>query len=40
MEIIVNLIDKVIKNHTNEEIIEEVASEVNEFMGERAIFVY
>lgn len=40
MEIVVNFIDRVIQNHTNEEIIEEVADQVNEFMGERAIFVY
>lgn len=40
METVVNFIDKVIQNHTNEEIIEEVADLVNEFMGERAIFVY
>ncbi|MDD2987220.1 serine hydroxymethyltransferase [Flavobacterium sp.] len=40
MEIIVELIDRVILNHTNEEILEEVANEVNDFMGERAIFVY
>jgi glycine hydroxymethyltransferase len=36
----VSLIDKVIMNHTNEEIIEEVADEVNEMMSERAIFVF
>jgi glycine hydroxymethyltransferase len=40
METVVEMIDRVIMNHTNEEIIEEVASEVNDFMGERAIFVY
>lgn len=40
METVVEFIDKVINNHTNEEIIEEVADQVNEFMGERAIFVY
>jgi glycine hydroxymethyltransferase len=40
MEVIVNLIDKVICNHTNEAVLEEVAEQVNEMMGERAIFVY
>lgn len=40
METVVEFIDRVIQNHTNEEIIEEVADQVNEFMGERAIFVY
>jgi glycine hydroxymethyltransferase len=40
METIVEMIDRVVMNHTNEEIIEEVANEVNDFMGERAIFVY
>ena len=40
METVVALIDKVIMNYTNEDIIEEVANEVNEMMGERAIFVF
>jgi glycine hydroxymethyltransferase len=40
MEAIVALIDKVIMNHTNEDVIEEVANEVNEMMSERAIFVF
>ncbi|SNB14465.1 Serine hydroxymethyltransferase (fragment) [Flavobacterium psychrophilum] len=40
METIVAFIDKVIMNHTNEEILEEVADAVNEMMGERAIFVF
>jgi glycine hydroxymethyltransferase len=40
METIVAMIDKVLTNHTNEDIIEEVANEVNEMMSERAIFVY
>lgn len=40
METVVALIDKVITNFTNEEIIEEVADEVNGMMGERPIFVY
>jgi glycine hydroxymethyltransferase len=40
MERIVELIDRVLINHTNEEIIEQVADEVNEMMGERAMFVF
>ncbi|GGD16997.1 serine hydroxymethyltransferase [Flavobacterium orientale] len=40
METIVDLIDTVIINHTNEEIIEQVADSVNEMMSERPIFVY
>ena len=40
METIVAMIDKVLSNHTNEDIIEEVANEVNEMMSERAIFVF
>jgi glycine hydroxymethyltransferase len=40
METIVDFIDRVILNHTNEEIIEQVADEVNEMMSERAIFVF
>ncbi|MGA9639217.1 serine hydroxymethyltransferase [Flavobacterium sp.] len=40
METIVALIDKVLTNHTNEDVIEEVAEEVNEMMSERAIFVF
>ena len=40
METIVALIDKVLSDHTNEAIIEEVANEVNEMMSERAIFVF
>ena len=40
METIVAFIDKVLMNHTNEEIIEEVADAVNEMMSERPIFVY
>jgi glycine hydroxymethyltransferase len=40
METIVALIDKVLTDHTNEDIIEEVANEVNEMMSERAIFVF
>jgi glycine hydroxymethyltransferase len=40
METIVALIDRVLMNHTDEDIIEEVANKVNEMMSERAIFVY
>ena len=40
METIVALIDKVLADHTNEAVIEEVANEVNEMMSERPIFVY
>ncbi|MGG7034206.1 MAG: serine hydroxymethyltransferase [Flavobacterium sp.] len=40
METVVALMDKVLMNHTNEDIIEEVATEVNEMMSERAIFVF
>jgi glycine hydroxymethyltransferase len=40
METVVALIDKVIMNYTNEAVIEEVAEEVNELMGERAMFVF
>jgi glycine hydroxymethyltransferase len=40
MEKIVDLIDRVLTNHTSEDIIEEVANEVNDMMGERAIFVF
>ena len=40
MEIIVDMIDRVLLNHTNEAVIEEVADEVNEMMSERAIFVF
>lgn len=40
METIVELIDRVLMNHTNEEIIEEVADEVNEMMSERPLFVF
>jgi glycine/serine hydroxymethyltransferase len=37
MDAIVDLIDRVIMDHTNEEVIEQVANEVNEMMSERAI---
>ena len=40
METIVALIDKVIVNHTDETVLEQVAEEVNELMGERAMFVF
>jgi glycine hydroxymethyltransferase len=40
MDAIVDLIDRVIMDHTNEAVIEQVANEVNEMMGERAIFVF
>lgn len=39
METIVALIDKVLMNHTDEDLLEQVAEEVNELMGERAMFV-
>ena len=40
MEIIVELIDRVLLDHTNEDVIEAVANEVNQMMSDRAIFVY
>ncbi len=40
MDLIVDLIDRVILNHTNDELIDEVANEVNDMMSERAIFVF
>ncbi|WP_119790138.1 serine hydroxymethyltransferase [Flavobacterium anhuiense] len=40
METIVELIDKVLSNHTDEAIIEEVAEQVNDMMSERPIFAY
>ena len=40
MEIIADMIDRALTNHTNEEILEQIADEVNEMMGERAMFVY
>ncbi len=40
MEAIVIMIDKVLMNHTNQAVIEAVADEVNEMMGERAMFVF
>jgi glycine hydroxymethyltransferase len=40
METIVGLIDRVIVDHTNEEVLEQVADEVNDMMSERPIFVF
>ena len=40
MEAVVALIDRVLMNHTDEAVIEEVADQVNEMMGERAMFVF
>ena len=40
METIVDLIDRVLSNATNDELLEEIADEVNDMMSERAIFVY
>jgi len=40
METIVALIDKVIMNYTDEDVLEQVAAEVDELMGERAMFVF
>ncbi len=40
METVVALIDKVLTNHTNEEVIEQVADEVNEMMESRPMFVW
>ena len=40
METVVALIDKVLMNHTDEEVLEQVAQEVNDLMGERAMFVF
>ena len=40
METIVTFIDRVITDHTNEEVVEAVADEVNEMMSERPIFVW
>ncbi|HLN94346.1 MULTISPECIES: serine hydroxymethyltransferase [unclassified Flavobacterium] len=40
MDKVVELIDRVLSNIQNEAVIEEVAEEVNEMMGERAIFVF
>ena len=40
METIVALIDKVIMSHTDEDVLDQVADEVNELMGDRAMFVF
>lgn len=40
METIVDLIDRVIVDHTNEELLEQIADEVNDMMSERPIFVF
>jgi glycine hydroxymethyltransferase len=40
METVVDFIDRVITNYTNDEMLEQIADEVNEMMSERAIFVY
>jgi len=40
METIVAMIDRVLMNHTDDALLEEIADEVNEMMSERAIFVY
>jgi glycine hydroxymethyltransferase len=40
METIVEFIDRVLMNLNNDEVIAQVAEEVNEMMGERAMFVF
>ena len=40
METVVALIDKVLMNYTDETVLEQVAEEVNELMGECAMFVF
>ena len=40
METVVDLIDKVLMNYTDEAVLEQVAEEVNELMSERAMFVF
>ena len=40
METIVDFIDRVLTNHTDEATLEAVAEEVNDMMGERAMFVF
>lgn len=40
METIVDMMDRVIMDHTNEELLEQIADEVNEMMSERPIFVF
>lgn len=38
MQVIADLFDEVIKNHENDEILEEIAEKVNEFMEDRPLF--
>ena len=40
METVVALIDKVLMNYSDEAVLEQVAQEVNDLMGERAMFVF
>ncbi len=40
MEAVVALIDRVLMNYEDEAVLEEVADQVNDMMGERAMFVY
>lgn len=40
METVVALIDKVLMNHIDEAVLEQVAEEVNDLMSERAMFVF
>ncbi len=40
METVVALIDKVLMNYSDEAVLEQVAAEVNDLMGERAMFVF
>jgi glycine hydroxymethyltransferase len=40
METVVALIDKVLMNHTDDAVLEQVAKEVNDLMSERAMFVF
>ena len=37
---IADFIDRAITNHTNDEVLEEIANEVNSFMEERPLFAY
>ncbi len=40
MERIADFIDRAIANHTNDEVLEEIAEEVNLFMEDRPLFAY
>ena len=40
METVVDLIDRVLMNIDNEELLEQIAGEVNELMSERPLFVF